>query len=71
MEQRELIRRWVGTWTKAEPELEAIRRKEIREADNLEVLKALESAFNHTVRATPLRPFSGLVEMQRWLAKLR
>jgi hypothetical protein len=71
MEQRELIRRWVGTWTKAEPELEAIRRKEIREADNLEVLKALESSFNHAVRATPLRPSSGLVEMQRWLAKLR
>jgi hypothetical protein len=71
MEQRELIRRWVGTWRKAGPELEAIRRKEIREADNLEVLKALESAFNHAVRATPLRPSSGLVEMQRWLAKLR
>jgi hypothetical protein len=69
--KHQLIRRWVRTWTKAGPELEAIRRREVREADNLEVLKTLESAFNHAVRATPLRPSSGLVEMQRWLAKLR
>jgi hypothetical protein len=71
MEDRELIRRWVQTWKEAGPELEAIRRREIREADNLKVLALLEDAFNHAVRTLPPRPSSGLVEMQKWFAKLR
>jgi hypothetical protein len=71
MEERELMRRWVQTWSEAGPELEAIRRREIREADNLKVLELLEPAFNHAVRTMPPRPSSGLVEMQHWLAKLR
>jgi hypothetical protein len=45
MEDREMTRRWVETWKFAAPELEAIRRKEIREADNLQVLASLEGAF--------------------------
>jgi len=35
------MRRWVQTWEDAGPELEAIRRREIREADNLKVLAML------------------------------
>jgi hypothetical protein len=70
MEERELMRRWVDTWKEAGPVLEAIRRQEIREADNLKILAMLECAFNHAVREMPLRPSSGLVEMQAWLAKL-
>ena len=53
------------------PELEAIRRREIREADNLKILALLESAFNHAVKSQPPRPSSGLIEMQQWFAKLR
>jgi hypothetical protein len=64
MEERGLMRRWVDAWTNAGPPLEAIRRTEIQQADNLAVLAALESAFNHAVRTLPLRPSSGLVEMQ-------
>ncbi|SPF55359.1 hypothetical protein SBA4_710006 [Candidatus Sulfopaludibacter sp. SbA4] len=70
MDERETIRRWVETWKEAAPELEAIRRREIQEADNLKVLAMLEGAFNHAVRTMPPRPSSGLVEMQEWLAKL-
>jgi hypothetical protein len=70
MDEREQIRLWVATWEQAGPELEAIRRREIREADNLKVLESLESSFNYAVRLPP-RPSSGLVEMQRLLAKLR
>lgn len=65
-----MIQRWVRTWKEAGPRLEAIRRREIREADNLKVLASLESAFNHALRSMPPRPTSGLVEMQKWLAKL-
>jgi hypothetical protein len=70
MDEREMIERWVRTWRKAAPELEAIRRREIREADNLEVLAALESAFNQALQL-PLRSSSGMVAMQAYLAKLR
>ena len=70
MNEREAMRRWVETWKEAGPLLEAIRRQEIQQADNLQVLASLECAFNQAVREMPLRPSSGLVEMQRWFAKL-
>ncbi len=71
MDDCEALRHWVETWKEAGPKLEAIRRREIREADNLKVLEALEGAFNHAVRMLPPRPSSGMVEMQAWLRKLR
>lgn len=64
-----MARRWAQAWKKAGPELEAIRRKEVAEADNLEVLASLEGAFNHA-SGMPPRESSGLVQMQRCLAKL-
>jgi hypothetical protein len=70
MDEREELRRWVENWKEVGPQLEAIRRRETREADNLKVLAALEGAFNHAVRTQQPRSSSGLVEMQQWLAKL-
>lgn len=70
MGEREIRQRWVESWIEAGPELKAVRDREIREADNLKVLAMLECAFNHAVREMPPRPSSGLVEMQKWLAKL-
>jgi hypothetical protein len=66
-----MIRRWVKHWQEAGPLLEEIRRQEIREADNLQVLALLEPAFNHAVRSLPPRESSGMVEMQALFAKLR
>jgi hypothetical protein len=71
MDEREQIRRWVKQWEAAAPRLEEIRRREIRELDTQRVLAILEPAFNHAVRTLPPRPSSGMVEMQRWFAKLR
>jgi hypothetical protein len=71
MSEREMIELWVRTWKEAGPRLEAIRRREIQEADNLKVLASLEGAFNHALRTLPARPSSGMVEMQRLFAKLR
>ena len=70
MDEREMLRAWVQTWKEAGPELEAIRRREIQEADNLSVLAALEGAFNQAVRSLPPRESSGMVEMQEWFRKL-
>jgi hypothetical protein len=70
MEERERISRCIQTWKEAGLELEAIRRREAQEADNLQVLALLETAFNHALRSMPPRPSSGLVEMQEWFAKI-
>jgi hypothetical protein len=69
MDEGEILRLWVETWKKAGPELEAIRRREVAEADNVHVLALLEDAFNHAAGMPP-RPSSGMVEMQRYFAKL-
>jgi len=71
MDDRKAMRRWVETWKRAGPELEAIRRKEIEKINTLESLAALEGAFNYATRTLPPRDSSGLVEMQKWFAKLR
>ncbi len=71
MDEREQIERWVRHWAAAAPELEAIRREEIRTADNRKVLAILEPAFNQALRAQPMRQSSGMVEMQRVFRKLR
>ena len=65
------VQQWVRTWAEAGPELEAIRRREVREANNLESLALLEPAFNYAVRTLPLRESSGLVQMQDYFQKLR
>jgi hypothetical protein len=71
VDEREMIERWVKHWQDAGPELEAIRRREIAEADNMQVLALLEPAFNHAVRTLPPRESSGMVEMQALFAKMR
>ena len=71
MTEQEKIRRWVETWKSAGPELEKIRLREIRDEDNLLSLRLLARAFNHATRTQPPDPTSGLIEMQRYFAKLR
>ena len=71
MTETEKIRRWVQTWKETGPELDKIRLREISEEDNLLSLRLLARAFNHATRTQPPNGSSGLVEMQRYFAKLR
>jgi hypothetical protein len=71
MTEKEMIRRWAQTWKEFGPELEQIRLREVREQDNLLSLMLLARAFNLATSTEPLSESSGLVEMQRHLAKLR
>ena len=65
------MKRWVETWKKAGPELEAIRRRELREIDTQRALINLADAFESCrLHFTPA-PTSGLVEQQAWFKKLR
>lgn len=60
-EQIEQGRRWVEAWKHAGPELERIRREELRHLDQYEGISRLTWAY-----IPELRPTSGLVEQQRW-----
>ncbi len=71
MTETEQIGRWVQAWKEAGPELEQIRLREIRSEDTVESLRQLARAFNQATRNAALTETSGLVEMQRYFAKLR
>jgi hypothetical protein len=65
------IKRWVETWKKAGPELDAIRRRELREIDTKTALESMSDAFESARLHFPPEPTSGLVEQQAWFKKLR
>jgi hypothetical protein len=71
MTEKEMLRQWAETWRNAGPELERIRLRELRGEDTLLSLRLLARAFNHATRTHPPDATSGLIEMQRHLAKLR
>jgi hypothetical protein len=71
MTEKDAIRRWAQTWKEFGPELEKMRLREVRDEDNLLSLRLLARAFNHATSTQPPDQTSGLVEMQRYFAKLR
>jgi hypothetical protein len=65
----ELLRKWVDTWRRAEPELDRIRRAELQALDTREAVRQI---FGTNVPiASPAPASSGLVEQQAWFARLR
>jgi hypothetical protein len=68
-EQIELGRRWVETWKRAGVELERIRRKELRELDGYRAIQLLDSDADYTQHPYAPKPWSGLIEQQRWFKK--
>jgi hypothetical protein len=62
--RRKIVKVWTSvrqcdakcrSWKEAGPELEAIRRREIQDPDNLKVLAMLEGGFNRATRTLPPR----------------
>ena len=70
-DEREQARRWVEAWKSAGPELERMRREEIRRADTPRAMTALLGLYRAGCRLRPPRPSSGLVEQQRWFRKAK
>ena len=68
-EQIALGKRWVKTWQRAAVELEHIKRKEIRELDTYQSIKLLCGPRDYTRPPYAPKPWSGLVEQQRWFKK--
>ena len=70
-EQIALGRRWVEAWKIAGPELERVRRQELRQLDAYLAIALLcgPADYNQAPRAP--KPTSGLIEQQRIFRKLR
>lgn len=64
-------RRWVQTWKEAGPELERIRREELRTLDVFRAIANLCGPADYTVPPRAPKPTSGLEEQQRLFMKLR
>lgn len=67
----DLTRRWVETWKTAGPELERLRAEEIRNTDTAKAIEQLDDAYESARRHWTPSKTSGLVEQQRWFARLR
>jgi hypothetical protein len=62
-------RRWVETWKLAGPDLERIRRQELRELDTYRTIAMLCGPADYTRPPRAPKSGSGLVEQQRWFMK--
>jgi hypothetical protein len=64
-----LARRWVQAWKAAGPELERLRREELRRLDPQRAIALLCGSADYHTPPRVARPTSGLIEQQRWFKK--
>ena len=68
----DLLRNWVETWTRAGLELDAIRRRELEALTDDDIRRIVQNLMSVPLPPDlPIRLDSGLVEQQRWFARLR
>lgn len=63
-------KRWVRTWADAGAALEQLRREEVRRLDTLKTIALLCGPADYHQPPFAPKPTSGLVEQQRWFAKV-
>jgi len=68
--ERADIKRWVETWKRAGPLLEAQREAEVRQSDTLSAFAFSAGMPLHNLKTFPPSLTSGLVEQQRWFQKI-
>ena len=68
-EFREATRLWAENWKRFGPELERIRREELRRIDQHREIELLCGDFDYTVEPRKPKPTSGIIEMQRLFMK--
>lgn len=71
MDRKEQLRQFVEMWKTTGPELEKIRRREIREVDLFQCMANLDDVFAAALSQSKPRLSSGLVEQQALFQKLR
>jgi hypothetical protein len=70
-QERERTRAWVENWARVGPQLEAIRRRELRAMTYQERIRAIDTLLQIGCRFAKPRSSSGLVEQQRLFQKAR
>lgn len=68
-EQLTLGKRWIEIWKLAAVDLERIKRKKIRELDTYKAISRLCGTADYTKPPYAPKPWSGLIEQQRWFKK--
>lgn len=75
LSEKEQMRLWVETWKKAGPELERIKKEELRAMTEADVIQRTKMVMNGRARPAKesrgLREDFGLVEQQRIFCKAR
>ncbi len=69
--ERERVRQWVRNWEAVAPVLEELRAEAIRHSDTAAAIEQLSDVFESARRHWSPPATSGLVEQQRWFARLR
>jgi hypothetical protein len=69
--ERERLKQWVETWKRAGPELERVRREELRAFRHEDSVELIDSLLELGVQFGQVRTTSGLVEQQRLFMKAR
>ena len=64
-------KQWVDTWNKAGQVLEQIKAEELRAMDAQEVIRQIMPMCDWCIEHSEPRTTSGLVEQQRYFAKMR
>ena len=67
----ESTKKWVEAWKKAGPELERIRRNELRKVSTQKALMILSDMFESCRLHFKPRPTSGLIQQQAWFRRFR
>lgn len=69
-EQRADVKKWVDTWKRAGPLLEAQREEDVRHSDTMGAFSFFAGMPLFNLRTSPPEPTSGLVEQQQWFRKI-
>lgn len=64
------IKRWVDTWKRAGPLLEAQREEDVRRSDTIGAFSFFAGMPLFNLKTSPPEPTSGLVEQQLWFQKI-
>ena len=70
-EQMAQGQRWVQAWREAGQVMEKLRREELRRLDARTAIGLLCGPADYRVPPRAPKPYSGLVEQQRWFSKAR
>jgi hypothetical protein len=68
--EADALRLWYENWKQVAERQEALRIMEIRNTNTIDVLPSFDTAFRSALWLVPNAPTSGLVELQKKLAKL-